>query len=278
MDTPVQEPSAPGEWETLAGTPFASPAGRGEAEIHPSDVTQGGIGDCWLAAAMAAVARARPDAIRSLIRERGDGSYDVSLFIAEDGGFLQSPSLPRTVRVTSSFPMQSGRPAYAQAGDTSAEGVRELWPMLIEKAYAAMITGGYASLSGDVEGAGRVGGLPALLGTTAPMTLVQDRSDEQILAEISGALIGGRPIICETPAAFGASGAGAGVGIRSNHAYAPSAVNEDTIVLQDPNDHRPRYVPVATFRALFRGYRIAADAAPRDPPADGPVRLPSHAP
>jgi hypothetical protein len=227
---------------------------------------------------MAAVARARPEVIRSLIHDRGDNTYDVSLFIAEDGGFIQNPRPPRTVRVSSNFPARSGRPVYAQTGDTSAEGVRELWPMLIEKAYAAMISGGYASLSGEVEDAGRVGGLPALLGTAAGPTLVAGLTDEQVLADISGALIGRRPIVCETPAAFSASGAGAGVGIRSNHAYAPSAVAGDTIVLQDPNDHRPRRVPVATFRALFQQYRIAADAAPVDPPSDGAVRLPSHAP
>ena len=45
--------------------------------------------------------------------------YDVSLYIAEGGGFRE-PAPPRTVRVSSSFPMRSGRPAYAQAGDTSA--------------------------------------------------------------------------------------------------------------------------------------------------------------
>ena len=123
--------------------------------------------------------------------------------------------------MSSSFPVRSGRPAFAQAGDASDAGLRELWPMLIEKAYAALISGGYASLSGDVEGAGRVGGLPAMLGTATDETLVEDRSDQQVLDDISGALIGRRPIICETPPAFGAPGAGAGVGIRSNHAYAP---------------------------------------------------------
>jgi len=275
VDTPVQEPAAPGGWETMPGTPFASPAGRAEAEIHPNDVTQGSLGDCWLAAAMAAVARARPEVIRSLIHDRGDGTYDVSLYIAEGGGFAESP---QTVRVSSSFPAQSGRPAYARAGDTSAAGLRELWPMLIEKAYAAMLSGGYPSLSGDVSGSGRAGGLSALLGTSSAVTLVADRTDAQVLADISGALVDRRPIVCETPPAFGAPGAGAGVGIRSNHAYAPSAVTDDTIMLQDPNDHRPRSVPVATFRALFRAYMTVGVVAVHDPPPGGPVQLPSHAP
>ena len=63
---------------------------------------------------MAAVARARPEVIRSLIHDRGDGTYDVSLYIAEGGGFVLES--PQTVRVSSTFPAQSGRPAYAQAG------------------------------------------------------------------------------------------------------------------------------------------------------------------
>ena len=116
-----------------------------------------------------------------------------------------------------------------------------------------MLSGGYPSLSGDWSGTGRAGGLSALLGTSSAVTRVADRTDAQVLADIGGALIDRRPIVCETPPAFGAPGAGAGVGIRSNHAYAPSAVTDDAIILQDPNDHRPRRVPVATFRAPVPG-------------------------
>ena len=236
-------------------------------------MTQGSLGDCWLAASMAAVARARPEVIRSMIRARGDGRYDVSLYIDEDGVLIVAPDEPRVVTVTSSFPMLAGAPAYARPGDTSATGETELWPMLIEKAYAAAISGGYPSLQGEVMGVGRVGGFAGLLGTGARPTQVTPGSEPEILADIGGALAAGRPVICETPAEFDSAQARAarGVGVRSNHAYAPISVDGDTIHLQDPNHHRDISVPAATFSQVFASYSLAGDATPRDAAVGGAV-------
>jgi Calpain family cysteine protease len=280
QEAPVLEP-APGRgtpYQAIPGTAFASPVGGGQADIDPDDVTQGGIGDCWLAASMAAVARARPEVIRSAIRTRGDGTYDVSLYLGEDGRLILSPDPPRTVQVTSNFPMRAGAPAYAQPGDASAAGP-ELWPMLIEKAYAAMISGGYPGLAGGVEGRGQVGGLQALLGTAAATTQISPQTtDAQVLADIGGALAGRRPVICTTPAEYAdpaSEAAAARVRIRSNHAYAPVSVDGDTIHLQDPNHHRDLSLPVATFRQVFADYSLAGDATPRVPPVGGPVQIPA---
>jgi hypothetical protein len=278
QERPLHEPPAGRgrPYESIPGTAFASPVGGGQSDIDPDDVTQGAIGDCWLAASMAAVARARPEVIRSAIRARDDGSYDVSLYISEEGRLMFAPDAPRTVRVTSRFPMLAGAPAYAQPGDASAAGP-ELWPMLIEKAYAAMISGGYPSLAGEVEEAGRVGGLAALLGIGSTKTQITPQTtDEQVLADIAGALGARRPVICTTPPEFSdtvVARAASGVGVRSNHAYAPVSVDGDTIHLQDPNHHRDISVPVATFRQVFADYSITADPTPREPPAGGPVRV-----
>jgi hypothetical protein len=46
---------------------------------------------------MAAVARARPEAIRAAISARPGDSYDVSLYIDERGGHIREPAPPRTV-------------------------------------------------------------------------------------------------------------------------------------------------------------------------------------
>jgi hypothetical protein len=62
----------------------------------------------------------------------------------------------------------------------------------------------------------------------------------------------------------------------SNHAFAPIALDERTIVLQDPNDHVDRRVPVETFRLLFESYAVAGDVVVGNDGTSGPVQLPRH--
>jgi hypothetical protein len=186
------------------------------------------------------------------------------------------------VTVSSRLPASGGRPAFAGLGDTAPGGLRELWPALIEKAYAAMISGGYASLSGDAVAA-RAGGISALLGVGAETTRVAERTHEGILAEIRAALADRRPIVCSTLPAFSGSAAELAAfqqeargRIMSNHAFAPIAVDGRTIVLQDPNDHVDRRVPVETFRLLFESYAVAGDVVVASDGTSGPVQLPRH--
>jgi hypothetical protein len=126
--------------------------GRDEFGLDPSRVEQRFIGDCYLMAAMAAVARANPDAIRKLIKPAGPGKYAVSLY--EHRWLLADPV--HTEIVDTTVPVgEDGKPLYGTGeltikGDTEAD--RPLWPLLIEKAYAQwkggynkMGHGGYAS-------------------------------------------------------------------------------------------------------------------------------------
>lgn len=130
----------------VVGQPFIQDAQDG-TDIHANDVTQGAIGDCYLMASLAAIARQDPQAIRRMIRPNDDGTYTVTLY--ERDGLFGTELRPVEMVVPAEFPLRDGAPIFARPGD-AADGQRELWPMLIERAYAQQhggydrIVGGYA--------------------------------------------------------------------------------------------------------------------------------------
>lgn len=124
------------------------------------DIQQGYLADCYLVAAMGAVAMQRPDLIEKMIKDNGDGTVTVTLYT--DGSSLSAPGhgKPVDVRISMKLPSSNGStPTYAKS--TS----KELWPSLIEKAYVAQFGGG------DYQGI-NAGGSPgdamsAMLGTAS---------------------------------------------------------------------------------------------------------------
>jgi hypothetical protein len=129
-------------YSKFSGKAFVKGAGDKD-EVDPNDIQQGDLGDCYLLAAMAAIARANPDAIRRLVSgPNSDGTYNVTIY-NDTGGVFKKEYTPKTVKVTPTFPTQGakgdhpGAPAFAERGDfDTAGGGPELWVMLIEKAYA----------------------------------------------------------------------------------------------------------------------------------------------
>jgi hypothetical protein len=112
-------------------------------EIDPSDVEQGQLGDCWLLAGLQALARSNPDAIRKMIKSVGAGKWSVTFQFPKDGGFA-----PETVIVDAAVPVtaKGGAPLFAKVGDVKGDK-KELWVLLIEKAYATT-QGKYNNITG----------------------------------------------------------------------------------------------------------------------------------
>lgn len=99
----------------------------------PDDVRQGALGDCFLMAAMAAIAQQDPSAIRRMITDHGNGTYTVHLASGD-------------VTVDDQLPMvfdDSPGPAYAHPAPAGA-----LWPAIIEKAVALAAGGDYEAING----------------------------------------------------------------------------------------------------------------------------------
>jgi hypothetical protein len=116
--------------------------------IHPNDVEQGLIGDCYLMSSMAAVADQNPDAINNMIADNGDGTYTVTFNEKRWERFSDlwnDRYKPVEVTVDDDFPMKNGQPVFAQPGD----GGIETWTMVTEKAYAKHFGDGeYSNIEG----------------------------------------------------------------------------------------------------------------------------------
>ncbi|MEJ7730692.1 MAG: C2 family cysteine protease [Polyangiaceae bacterium] len=132
-------------YEEIPGEPTIT--GEGDAnEVHPNDVTQGMIGDCFVMTAMAAIAQGNPDIIKNAIKDNGDGTYTVTFhekaawYDPFDSGYHDVQ-----ITVTGEFPATDGNPVFAQPGDMNGDQ-RELWPMILEKAYA-QYAGGYDEIA-----------------------------------------------------------------------------------------------------------------------------------
>lgn len=109
-----------------------------EDVVHPNDVQQGAIGDCYLLAALQAVAKRRPEVIKNAITDNGNATYTVELY-------LRQPNSAQRVRQKITISNKFVR-NYAASLDRG-----EMWVRVIEKAMAKLL-GGYDDLkSGSTD-------------------------------------------------------------------------------------------------------------------------------
>lgn len=92
-------------------------------EPSVNDIAQGGLGDCYLLAALSAVVDTNPQLIKECMKDNGDGTVTVRLYDKEEG---QTDFLPHYIRVRKRIPKVWGRDPFA-AGS--------LWVQLMEQAY-----------------------------------------------------------------------------------------------------------------------------------------------
>jgi hypothetical protein len=93
-----------------------------------TDVRQGTIGDCYYMSALAGAAKTKPQTIKDMFTDNGDGTYMVRLFIS---GHTDYVTVDRYLPVNG-----SGRFVYANMGGLASDTNNVLWAALAEKAYA----------------------------------------------------------------------------------------------------------------------------------------------
>jgi hypothetical protein len=187
LSDPLLQNALTETWVTMQATdsfPLFSSQGP-----HADDIRQGGLGDCWFLATLAAVAHKDPDVIRQSVVEMGDGTYAAMFY--EDGE-------RRYYRVDNDLPEQRDLPlltpngtlAYAKPGIDGA-----MWVPILEKAYALHDGSG----GGEGEYDGIAGGWSDNAFSDMGIGSVDyDVDDEGVLQQIANHLAAGRPITIDT--------------------------------------------------------------------------------
>jgi hypothetical protein len=113
-------------------------------EISFNAVKQGQLGDCYFLATLAAIANKKPGYIRKIIDGREDGGPAVCFY----DDLLQT----HKIYVDKKFWIdEKQNPVYAQYG-LEADDKREIWAMLIEKAWAKINGLDYTNINGGDVG------------------------------------------------------------------------------------------------------------------------------
>jgi hypothetical protein len=118
-------------YQNYAGNPLFGPEGP-----EPTDVVQGGVGDCYFLATLAAVAKVDPNQIRQDVVQLSDGSYLVRF--DDNNNFVYE-------HVDAELPTyEGGQLVYAQLGAGNS-----MWVAVMEKAFAIFRDGAdsYANLN-----------------------------------------------------------------------------------------------------------------------------------
>ena len=215
--------------EKVDGTLFAKGAGDAN-EVDINDVQQGQVGDCYFVAVLAAIARVRPDFIKSMIKDNGDGTYTVTFHTKQGFSGLFGSRSNKSVTVDSKFWTDGkGNPVYAKKGDTAADGKPELWVMVVEKAWAKL-HGSYT----DIEG-GKVDddAREAVTGKDVDYVDPTDFTDAELTKKVEAAWKAKKPVI------FWSRGDEKSKkltknGVVTNHEYALNGVSGGKFNLYNP--------------------------------------------
>ncbi len=241
-DGTVREDRATG-YERFVGVPFVK-AEEDSLDIHESDPRQGSLGNCYMMAALVAVARANPERIRGMIRQTGEERYEITLHGA--GRFGWGPN--EGVEIDQRFPTNGSGPAYAKLGDkesVNGETRHELWPMMIERAIAQH-EGGYDKIWGGwpQEVFRFTGGRATQIQTHAATNAADLRR------RIEAALAAGHPVCVSFVRGVGA--VDSSVGLIDNHSYGVSVAADGTVTLRNPwgSSHPSRPLKIEELIAL----------------------------
>ncbi len=250
-------------WRRFEGVPFLK-APEDATDIHPSDPRQGQLGDCYLIAAMISLANNEVgrERLRALIVETAPGTFTITL--KGEGQFLIRPQErtdekvdPRLrfddkVAVDARLPVGPGGDLVfcGKADQVERDGVTllELWPNLIERAYAQS-AGGYLGIK-----SGWPGDVYRIVGGAVTRHKAATMSDAEVERVLADAAASGAAVCVSSGVDTGTTGPE--LNVVADHSYALLAVKDTDggkrYVLANPwgSSHPRRPLTAAELRAL----------------------------
>ncbi|MFT7621148.1 MAG: hypothetical protein ACI9WU_000309 [Myxococcota bacterium] len=245
---------------------------NGEPKLE--DVQQGAIGDCYLIAGMASVVTTRPDLVKNMFQDHGDGTVTVTLF-TDPSGKVVGPNTPGAtgvpIRVTTELPSINGKSTtYAAAPN----GV--LWPGLLEKAYASHMGGSSYDKIG--HGGYTDKAMEAITGGRSRTKSTSYGSDAEIQGEIRKSLDDGHPLSASSQSTNTVKNNAElkklmdSKQVFANHAYTIIKLEDGLVHLYNPwGSRHPKPLTVAEFRKLYHTVQTN-EAPPRGPAMAAPLR------
>jgi hypothetical protein len=196
------------------------------------DVEQGTDGDCFFMASLSAVAQTHPELIENAIKKNADGTYTVTLHepvygpAAHRFGWLgqkAQATLNRLIPATGTRPVQvtvDGELPNGGAFDAHSR-TGELWPALMEKAYAKLWGNSYAS----IDGGDPVESLQTLTGGKHKGLHTAFNNDDATFDFVKKALDAKQPIVATTKSSAKVNPANGD--IVGNHVYSVVGAGEE---------------------------------------------------
>ncbi|NJL09490.1 MAG: hypothetical protein HC908_02540 [Calothrix sp. SM1_7_51] len=114
-----------------------------------NDILQGNLGNCYFLSSLASVALEKPQYIREMFTDNGDGTFTVRFFRGNVADY---------VTVDRFLPTNNNRLVFASTGSSVTNSNNELWVALAEKAYAQINESGWIYQDGTNSYAGIDGG------------------------------------------------------------------------------------------------------------------------
>jgi hypothetical protein len=133
-----------GEAHPMRQTLYLQQPGDG-LKIEPSDIHQGQFGDCFFLSSLGEIALKDPSFIAdNMIFRNGNGSETIHLYNNAFGEPIDSPYGLQTNFEATSIRVRNKFPADAVNNFNTTDivgGLKEIWPQVIEKAYARDLHG-----------------------------------------------------------------------------------------------------------------------------------------